>query len=64
MLAWPGWASLIAGSFAGFALAAVYGAMLLIQGHATRKSQFPLGPFMIVGAFLVILADMPPGAWK
>lgn len=61
MLAWPGWAPLIAGSFGGFVLAAVYGAVLLISGRATRKSQFPLGPFMIVGAFLVILAGAPPG---
>jgi prepilin signal peptidase PulO-like enzyme (type II secretory pathway) len=59
MLAWPGWASLIAGSFAGFTLAAVYGAVLLISGHATRKSQFPFGPFMIAGAFLVVLIGGP-----
>jgi leader peptidase (prepilin peptidase) / N-methyltransferase len=58
MLAWPGWASLIAGSFAGFVLAAVYGAVLLISGRATRKSQFPFGPFMIAGAFLVILVGV------
>lgn len=57
MLAWPGWAFLIA----GFALAAVYGAVLLISGRATRKSQFPLGPFMIAGALLVILVGVAPG---
>jgi leader peptidase (prepilin peptidase) / N-methyltransferase len=56
MLAWPGWTSLLAGGFAGFLLAAVYGAALLIFGRATRKQQIPFGPFMIVGAFLVILA--------
>jgi leader peptidase (prepilin peptidase)/N-methyltransferase len=56
MLAWAGWASLIAGGFAGFLLAAVYGAALLVSGRGTRKQQFPLGPFMIAGAFLVILA--------
>ena len=59
MLAWPGWAPLIVGGFAGFLLAAVYGTALLVSGRATRKQQFPLGPFMITGAFLVILA----GAW-
>lgn len=63
MLAWPGWASLIAGSFAGFMLAAVYGAVLMISGHATRKTQFPFGPFMIAGAFLVVLVFVPPGVW-
>jgi leader peptidase (prepilin peptidase) / N-methyltransferase len=56
MLAWRGWAALIAGGFAGFLFAAVYGIALLISGHATRKHQIPFGPFMIAGAFLVILA--------
>ena len=56
MLAWRGWAVLITGGFAGFLLAAVYGIALLISGRATRKQQIPFGPFMITGAFLVILA--------
>jgi len=55
MLAWRGWAALIAGGFAGFLLAAVYGLALLMSGRATRKQQIPLGPFMITGAFLLIL---------
>jgi leader peptidase (prepilin peptidase) / N-methyltransferase len=44
MLAWRGWTALIAGGFAGFLLAAVYGTALLISGHATRKHQIPLRP--------------------
>jgi leader peptidase (prepilin peptidase) / N-methyltransferase len=56
MLAWRGWAALIAGGFAGFLLAAVYGIALLMSGRATRKHQIPFGPFMIAGAFAVILA--------
>jgi prepilin signal peptidase PulO-like enzyme (type II secretory pathway) len=28
---------------------------LLVAGHAGRKSQIPFGPFMIAGAFLVML---------
>jgi hypothetical protein len=55
MLAWRGWSALIAGGFAGFLLAAVYGTTLLISGRGTRKHQIPFGPFMIAGAFLVIL---------
>jgi leader peptidase (prepilin peptidase)/N-methyltransferase len=55
MLAWRGWSALIAGGFAGFLLAAVYGIALLICGRATRKHQIPFGPFMITGAFLVVL---------
>lgn len=56
MLAWLGWAALIAGGFAGFLFAAVYGSALLVAGRATRKHQIPFGPFMIAGAFLVMLA--------
>jgi leader peptidase (prepilin peptidase)/N-methyltransferase len=59
MLAWQGWTSLIAGGFTGFLLAAAYGAALLISRRATRKQQIPFGPFMITGAFLVILAWHP-----
>ena len=55
MLAWFGWRMLIAGGFAGFALAGLYGAALLVTHRATPKSQIPFGPFMIAGAFLVIL---------
>ncbi len=56
LLAWPSWRLLIAGGFAGFLLAAIYGIALLISGRATRKQKIPFGPFMIAGAFLVILA--------
>jgi leader peptidase (prepilin peptidase)/N-methyltransferase len=56
MLAWRGWTALIAGGFAGFLFAAVYGIALLMSGRATRKHQIPFGPFMIAGAFLVLLA--------
>jgi prepilin signal peptidase PulO-like enzyme (type II secretory pathway) len=28
---------------------------LLLSGRATRKQHIPFGPFMILGAFLVIL---------
>jgi leader peptidase (prepilin peptidase) / N-methyltransferase len=55
MLAWRGWTALIVGGFAGFLFAAVYGIALLVSGRATRKQQIPFGPFMIAGAFLVII---------
>jgi leader peptidase (prepilin peptidase)/N-methyltransferase len=56
LLAWLSWRLLITGGFAGFLLAGIYGIALLISGRATRKHQIPFGPFMIAGAFLVILA--------
>jgi leader peptidase (prepilin peptidase)/N-methyltransferase len=55
LLAWFGWRPLIAGGFAGFALAGLYAAALLVTHRATRKAQIPFGPFMIIGAFLIIL---------
>jgi leader peptidase (prepilin peptidase)/N-methyltransferase len=62
MLAWPGWTSLLAGGFAGFLFAAVYGIALLMSGRATRKQQIPFGPFMITGAFLIILTGTSVGS--
>ncbi len=56
LLAWQSWRLLIIGGFAGFLLAAVYGIALLASGRATRKQQIPFGPFMLAGAFAVILA--------
>jgi hypothetical protein len=44
----------LAGTAAGFALAAAYGAVRLITHQATRKSQLPLGPFMLLGPIVVI----------
>jgi leader peptidase (prepilin peptidase)/N-methyltransferase len=55
-LAWLGWRALIAGGLAGFMLAGLYGIALLVSGRVTRKQQIPFGPFMIAGAFLIILA--------
>jgi leader peptidase (prepilin peptidase)/N-methyltransferase len=56
LLAWRGWSTLLAGTFAGFLLAAVYGIALLLTGRATRKQHIPFGPFLIIGAFAAILA--------
>ena len=55
LLAWFGWRALVGGGVAGFALAGLYGAALLVTHRATRKTQIPFGPFMIAGAFLVVL---------
>jgi leader peptidase (prepilin peptidase) / N-methyltransferase len=56
LLAWPGWRLLLAGGFAGFLLAAIYGIALLITRRASRKQHIPFGPFILAGAFLVVLA--------
>ena len=56
LLAWAGWPTLIAGTFAGFLIGAIYGLALLVTRRATRQQRIPFGPFMIAGAFLALLA--------
>lgn len=56
LLAWFGWRLLLAGGFAGFLLAGIYGIALLASGRATRKQPIPFGPFMIAGAILAVVA--------
>jgi leader peptidase (prepilin peptidase)/N-methyltransferase len=54
VLGWVGWQALVIGTFAGFAIAAVYGGVLLAAHRATRTSQLPLGPFILLGALAAI----------
>jgi len=44
------WRALLAGALAAFTLAAVYGGVLLATHRASRTSQLPLGPFILLGA--------------
>lgn len=53
-LGWVGPAALVTGLAAGFILAAVTGAGLIVAGKATRESQIAFGPFMLAGALAVI----------
>jgi len=56
LMAWYGWPQLLAGVFAGFLLGAVYAAGLLAWRRATSHRRIAFGPFMVVGAFLAVLA--------
>jgi leader peptidase (prepilin peptidase) / N-methyltransferase len=56
MLAWAGWPVLVAGTFAGFLLAAGYGLGLLALRRTSWRQRIPFGPFMIAGAFAALLA--------
>jgi leader peptidase (prepilin peptidase)/N-methyltransferase len=56
LLAWFSWRLLIAGGFAGFLLGGLFAGALLVSRRAGGKHSIPFGPFMIAGAFLVILA--------
>ena len=49
VLGWTSWQALLTGTFAGFALAAFYGGLQMARHQATRTSQLPLGPFILLG---------------
>ena len=53
-LGWLGWQALVEGTFLTFALAAVYGIALLLLHRASRTSQLPLGPFIVLGTLAAI----------
>jgi leader peptidase (prepilin peptidase)/N-methyltransferase len=53
-LGWISWQALFTGTFAAFALAAVYGGTLLALHRATRTSHLPLGPFILIGTLAAI----------
>jgi leader peptidase (prepilin peptidase)/N-methyltransferase len=55
-LGWQGWQQVVAATFLAFTAAALYAVGLLLFRRATRTTQFPLGPFMLLGALAVILA--------
>ncbi|WP_257004238.1 A24 family peptidase [Streptomyces sp. SA15] len=52
---WHGWDILIAGTFAGFLLFALYGLSLIVARRADRKTAHPLGPFLLTGAEVGVL---------
>ena len=58
-LGWLGPTAVAAGLFGAFVLAALAGLGLIAAGRATRKSQLPFGPFMLVSAIAVIAATGP-----
>ncbi|GGS85460.1 prepilin peptidase [Planobispora rosea] len=59
-LGWFGWDILVAGAFFGFLAGALYGVALIAVRRGNRKSEFPFGPFMIIGAFAAILTAPVP----
>ncbi|HEV7627931.1 MAG TPA: A24 family peptidase [Streptomyces sp.] len=54
-LGWYGWQTLFAGAFLGFLLHATYGLGLILAGRAGRKTALPFGPFMLLGAALLVM---------
>lgn len=62
-LGFVGWGALIVGAFAAFVVGGVVGIALMIGGRATRKTAIPFGPFMVVGAWLGIVAGESLARW-
>ena len=54
-LGWLGATAALAGLMAAWLLAAVTGLGLMAAGRANRKTHLPFGPFLLVGALLVVL---------
>jgi leader peptidase (prepilin peptidase) / N-methyltransferase len=61
-LGWLGAAAVAAGLLGAFVLAALAGLGLIAAGRATRKSQIPFGPFMLIAAIAVIAASSLAGS--
>ncbi|SEG31157.1 leader peptidase (prepilin peptidase) / N-methyltransferase [Nonomuraea solani] len=49
-----GWQALVLAAFAGQLLGALYALALLLSRRGTRHTQFPFGPFMLLGAFTTL----------
>ena len=55
VLGWYGWSVLLLGTFTGFLLGALYGAVLVALRRAGRKTAVPFGPFLLGGALVGVL---------
>ncbi|MCG7414318.1 prepilin peptidase [Microbacterium aurum] len=62
-LGFIGWGALIVGAFAAFLVGGIVGIALMIGGRATRKTAIPFGPFMVIGAWLGIVAGESLARW-
>lgn len=62
-LAWLGWSPLVVGAFAAFLLGGVFGIALLALRRAGRRTAIPFGPWMILGAWVGIVAGEALGRW-
>lgn len=56
MLGWLGWGPLLVGAFAAFVLGGVFGVALLARGRAHRRTAIPFGPWIVVGAWVGVVA--------
>lgn len=62
-LGWIGWGPAIVGLLAVWVLGGVFAVALLVTGRAKRGTALALGPFMIIGFVLGVLAGGPAFSW-
>ena len=62
-LGWLGWGSVVVGAFAAFLLGGVFGVALLLARRAGRRTAIPFGPWMLVGAWVGIVAGESIARW-
>ncbi|GAB4067619.1 A24 family peptidase [Angustibacter speluncae] len=62
-LGYLGWGEVVVGWFLGFLVGGLGGAVLIVLRRAGRKSKIPFGPYMLVGAWLSVLAAEPMIDW-
>lgn len=62
-LAWWGWGPLIVGAFASFVLGGGFALGLIATRRAVRTSKIPFGPWMLLGAWVGILAGDVVADW-
>ncbi|MFT4221014.1 MAG: A24 family peptidase [Microbacterium sp.] len=55
-LGWAGWAPLVVGALAAFLLGGIAGLVLMAARKADRRTAIPFGPFMLLGAWVGIVA--------
>ena len=56
MLGWLGWGPLLVGAFAAFVTGGAFGVGMLLRRRAGRRTAIPFGPWIIVGAWIGVLA--------
>jgi len=62
-LGWLGWAPLAVGTFLGFLVGGLAGAVLLALRRTGLRSAIPYGPYLLCGAWLGAVAGAPLGEW-
>lgn len=62
-MAWMGWGALIVGTVSGFVLGGAFGLSALALRRVGRHTAVPFGPWMLLGAWIGILAGGAIWGW-